>query len=227
MFDLYEMALRESLEDGGQTQEPPAIMLLRAFAFGRITLNGMLAVVEWDGDCGACAATLCRPFYKLATRLLWASREPDGWHRLVVMWARQSRAWSQDAVKHSDLGPLPQLILDRANDTLDRAAADDLEGAPNMQRTLTDIESRDRDDGVRGEWAGYQYTGLWRSMSMSVHSQMSIIVRASDTLRELGTGTAVVATFALLRAMAVATSPDRRSLDKTIIAITNRMMGML
>ena len=83
LLDQYEKPLRESLEGGGQMEEPPAVMLLRGFAFGRATLKAMVAVADGgDEACGVCLPTLCRPFYELAVKVLWASREPDGWERI-------------------------------------------------------------------------------------------------------------------------------------------------
>jgi hypothetical protein len=42
------------------------------------------------------ACTLLRSFYELAVRLLWASKEPDGWWRLNVYFADEAEKWAND-----------------------------------------------------------------------------------------------------------------------------------
>ena len=69
LLDLYEKPLRASLEDGAQMKDPPAVMLLRGFAFGRATLKAMITVAEQDDDCAVWDATDTRPHRSHTWRL--------------------------------------------------------------------------------------------------------------------------------------------------------------
>ena len=221
LLDLHEKPLRESLEAGAQMEEPPAIMLLRGFALGRATLKAMAAVAEADDECGVCLPTLCRPAYELAAKLLWASREPGGWQRLQAHCANEDKKWARRAMDIPSSAECAQPVLDNAERVLSRTDSDGkpYRNPPPMDQTLKQIERCDIANGLKTEGessAAFEYAILWQMMCRNAHGHLVHISRPFETHTRIGIIGAVVATFALLRAMAVVTAPDLKGLNGTV-----------
>lgn len=119
LLDLYEKPLLESLHAGSQLDQPPAVMLTRAYTFGRTTIRSMVTLAkEPDVDYSVCAPTLCRPYYELAMRILWASRTNDGWQRLQADCANEDKRWAKRAVEIPAWKKHAQRVLDHAESVL-------------------------------------------------------------------------------------------------------------
>ncbi len=233
LLNLYEKPLRESLEDGGQTEDPPAVMLLRAFAFGRATLKAMIAVADQgDQECGVCLPTLCRPFYELTVRVLWASRQPDGWQRLQAYCANEDKKWAKRAVEIPSWAEYAQPVLDNAKSVLDRT---DAKGkcyrlAPDMAETLQQVEQHDIDCGIKSGGKGsalFEYANLWQMMCGTAHAHVVRIARSPEAHTLIALSGAVVATFAMLRATAVVTAPDADGLNHAVEVMGRQINGIL
>lgn len=231
LLDLYEKPLRDSLEDGGQTQDPPAVMLLRGFAFGRATLKAMIAVADQDDECGVCMPTLCRPFYELAVRVLWASRDPDGWQRLQKHCANEDRKWAKRAVDLPSWAEYARRVLDNAESVLDRTDGDGnpYSNPPPMDQTLEQVEHRDIACGIKTEEgsARFEYANLWQMMCGTAHAHLVQIARPPEAHTRIAVSGAAVATFALLRAVAVITAPDLQGLNETVEVMGQHINGIL
>lgn len=217
----YERLLREILEDGGQMEEPPAVMLLRAFGFGRATLKAMAVVGDQDEECAVCVPTLCRPFYEVSVRVLWASRDPDGWQRLQTHCAAEERKWAQRAVSLPSWAEYAQAVRDNADAVLSRTDGDGNRygNPPHIEQTLQQIEQRDIDCGIKtGEkgFALFEYANLWQKMCATAHGHLVEIARSPETHMRVAVNAAGVASFALLRATAVVTAPDAQGLNQAV-----------
>ncbi len=231
LLDLYEKPLRESLEDGEQLEDPPAVMLLRGFAFGGATLKAMIAVADQDDECGVCMPTLCRPFYELAVRVLWASRDPDGWQRLQKHCANEDRKWARRAVNLRSWAEYARRVLDNAESVLDRTDDDGnpYSNPPPMDQTLQQVEKRDIDCGLKTEEgsARFEYANLWQMMCGTAHAHLVRIAHSPEAHTLIAVNGAAVATFALLRATAVVVAPDADGIKEIVEAMGQKINGIL
>ena len=212
MLNFYGGRLDKSLEAGNQSDEPPAVMIQRAFAFGRTAMEMLIVVAGQEAKYGVCAPSVCRPYYELATRILWATREPGGWQRLQAHWANEDRKWAESAVKMPSLAEHARGILKHRKDVLSRTDRHGVpwKPAPSIETTLKDIERRDLDDGIREEprgFATYEYTNIYRLLCRLAHAHAVAIAHTPESHRNHAVSAAVVATFALLRALAQVGEP--------------------
>lgn len=201
LLKTYRSHSREALEKGNQQEDPPAVMLLRSFEFGLRTIAGIKSLLANDRDNALLACTLCRPFYETGTRLLWASRAPDGWLRLQKHWAKEDQKWAREARSFPKIAQAAQDVFNNRQEVLDRL---DKEGrpAPSIQQMLQEIEDCDHSTGQLDEaisTAGYDYTNIYRRLSQGAHGHMVAIGRPADYLDFAVYGT-VKATSADLRA---------------------------
>lgn len=233
MLDCWETPLRACLAAGKQLDDQPAVMLTRAFDFGRTSLRAMVVLTNQDAAFGVCLPTLCRPFYELASRLLWASREPNGWHRLAVVWMTERRIWAREAAKMPPTSDHASKILGDAERWL---TVHDPDGAlykrrPSMESALRDVEKRDIEDGIKedrteGSDAAFQYTNAWRSMCRTAHAHISSIASSPGGHSRVAVTAAIIATFDLLRAVAVITAPqgERRERIESLVALVVKIL---
>jgi hypothetical protein len=95
----HRQLLQEALEKGGQQNEPPAVMIIRAMDFGLQTIKAVDLLVAADVSNSLFACTLARAFFEAAVRVLWASRTLPGqqhpWVRLQVYWANEDLKWAR------------------------------------------------------------------------------------------------------------------------------------
>ena len=233
LLDLYGTSLWKSLEDGGQAMEPPAVAILRAFAFGRATLKAIIVVADQgDEECGVCLPTLCRPFFELAVRVLWASRQPDGWERLQRHYAEQDEKWAKRAVEIPAWANYARPFLANAKNVLGRT---DIKGnsytpAPTMVQSLQQVEKHDVDFGFKTrqeDVVWFEYAHLWRVMCGTAHAHVVQIARSPAAHTRIAVGGALVATFALLRATAVFTAPDKEGIIEAVGLMVKKMIRIL
>ena len=174
---------------------------------GRTTVEAMIVLAERNDEYGVCAPTLCRPFYELATRLLWAARAPDGWQRLLVSWFKQNLKWADRLVGL----PMPitvqtaEQLRDQAREGLSRKdqGGNAYKAAPDMWETLRQIEQEDVRDGVLQEGqkiAERRYAQAWIMLCRPAHGHVGAIDIPPGLHLPPTAAAASAATFALLSA---------------------------
>ena len=96
------------------------------------------------------ACTLLRSFYELSIRLLWASREPDGWRRLEVYFATEIKKWANDCkdLPNPDVTELASKLLQRHQEVQEVENWKDSSGnavkpAPKIWQILEEIVGHD------------------------------------------------------------------------------------
>lgn len=232
LLDHFERPVQESLVAGHQTQEPPAIMLIRTFRFGRAALEGMIAIARSGPAQAVCLPTLCRPFFEAGINVLWASRERRGWHSVQAHAAREQKKWAQGALKIPSLARHAQKVLGAMHAVLSR---EDDKGnrfrmPPNVGQILVEIEERDHRDGIitkRTGFAQFQSTTLWRLMCHAAHGHFAVVAGTPEGHMTIGVSAAILATFALLRATAVVCSPDIVGFRQIVETIGERIVKIL
>jgi len=183
-----------------------AVAMESAFCFGAESLDAMRLLFR-GGDFGLQAAMICRGFYELSTRLLWASREKHGWQRLQIYWAEEDRRF---------LKPLKNVEIFRKNveaqlKELERVINQDdergerLVRAPSVWETIQDIKNMDAQDDVDftdSEFHRQEHVIAWKSLCRAVHAHPSWIhgMRREVKFDQQVVQAAVLGTRNLLRA---------------------------
>ena len=146
---------------------------------------------------------------------------PAGWQRLQAHCANEDRKWAKRAVDIPSWAEYARRVLDNAERVLSRTDGDGntYRNPPPMDQTLQQVEQREIDCGIKtGEegFARFEYANLWQMMCRTAHGHLVQIARPAEAHVRIAVSGAVVATFALLRAMAVLTAPDLRGLNETV-----------
>ena len=216
LIAIYEKRLSECVVASGLENDAPAIALDRAFQFGRRTIDTIANLLQKKSR-SIFARILCRPFYELSVRLLWASRETGGWNRLRAYFVDQDRKWADDARLSSGLANHANRILSKANKALDErdSAGKKYELAPSIEEMLRNVKARDCDQGFTNPLemeAKYEYANVYRVMTRPVHAHMGEIIqdRADVDLRHVVVGCGL-ATFALLRTVCHCAATDEKA----------------
>jgi hypothetical protein len=208
------------LEETGQRREPQAEMLLQCFQFGITTLRAMQSLLGQGDDLVVCLPTICRPFYELSTRILWATRGEGRWQQLQASLADETRKWAQEAINFPEWAPFAQDSLTRCQKVLERDCGTGVPVrlAPGLEQTLREIEDQDRAQQLHEEQeaGGYQfyYTMIWRRMCGPAHGHLLEITQSPSAHRAVGMMAACCATLACLRALAIASAANQDALRK-------------
>jgi hypothetical protein len=182
---------------------------------GLRTIRAMNRLLGDDEGNVALACTLLRPFYELSVRLLWASREVDGWLRLEFYFARESRKW-ENACKDSGDTRLAKLGSDLLQRREERevtkwkdGSGNTIKCAPDIYQTLKESEGHDapKDHTIGKNSGRVIYTTLYRVICRPAHAHIEPLTGTHDTmyLNAAGYGACLAGT-ALLTALIYHTS---------------------
>lgn len=220
-----------SLREGNQQDEPPALILQRAFAYGRQDLAALIQMIQKGEGYALFLAPIARPFYELAARVLWATREPSGWQRLQAHWAEADKKWATEMKDDSELGDHAKLVLARADEVLKRtdATGQPFRPAPNLQQTLTDIERHNTGGGAKTPvgFAAYEYANVYRLLCRPAHAHITTIGQVKpDRLLHQAVVVAVLAVRSLLHACChVASSTKEDDIEDCDVQIVPLIKG--
>lgn len=204
-----------SIAKSNQEYDPPAIILKRVFEFGRLTLAGMrvlLESAEREGN-AILACTLVRPYYEAATRVLWASRAPYGWDRLITYHAKEDLKWAKEAQRFPGTSELAGRKIEEASKLLDRKddAGRPFDPAPPLPQLLKESAEQNVREGLTmtdpNDSSGYEYSNLYRWLCRPAHGHVCALAIPSGYLRHTG-ASAIGATCMLLQAYYHACAPD-------------------
>ena len=189
-----------------KASDPPAVVLERAFRFAAESLEAMSLLLK-RGQFGLQAAMICRGFYEISTRLLWATREKHGWRRLQIHWAKEDARFLkpikdvprfQEAVA-TELAELDGVVKQEDED------GKPLSNAPGMWETIQAIDEMDRRDEVHvvsSDFPLKEYVIAWTSLCRAVHAHPSWLdrMRCEEAFDRQVVQAAVLAARNLLRA---------------------------
>lgn len=229
----YALLFSQALKKGGQANDVPALMIKYALAFGQNTIKA-IEILMREHISTVLACTLCRPYYELAMRLLWAAREPYGWQRLQAYLATEDLKWAKEAVNMPEIAEHAQQVLARSQEVLSRTdpRGKSYSPAPGLQQILMDIEKRDISEGIRpvgGNIAAYEYTNIYRVICRPAHAHMQAISLHPASFWGPTVFAAGTATFALLRTVCYTSSEDLskqiKDLDLHIATISKKCLS--
>ena len=177
----YEHWLSELCEQHGVASDFPALALNSAFRFGPQSLEAMSLLFE-RRHFGWQAAMICRGLYEISTRLLWASREDNGWRRLQVHWAKEEVRFLKPMKEVPRFREAIGLELAELNGVIQQEDTDGkaLTGAPVMWDTIQAIDEMDRREKVQvvsSDFCFKEYVLAWKSLCLAVHAHPNWIER--------------------------------------------------
>ena len=206
VLDDYRRCFERGIKANNHQDDPPAIMLVRGLAFWRQSLKATRLLLS-EGGYEAQACAVCRAFFEVAIRLLWASRENWGWARLQTYWAKEDKKLAEDLKDVPDLAQAAGELLRFSKEVLDRRdeGGDPIKTAPKMPETIADIEKRDKVESRTSLVSSkYSYAWLYRGLCRGAHGHISVLdppSRYAKGFRRLGCRAAVLAASALLLAL--------------------------
>jgi hypothetical protein len=188
--------------------EPPPGAFRTAFTFAIRTMTAMDQMLS-QPESAILALTLCRPFYELATGLLWASREPHGWRRLLMQYAKQDEKAAREAVRCPAMTGVAD-IVNRTRPHIETVLAwtdptgKPLNAAPNVLDMLKRIIALDKEDNLvqwPDQYATLDYAAFYRQMCRPAHGNLVFIgAETPDFSMQLAMTGAVLSTHRLLQA---------------------------
>jgi len=196
-------------------------MLQRGFDFAQKTLSAINVLLKYN-NYALLTQILCRPYYELAIRLLWASRETDGWECLQAYCANEDKKWAQEALKLTNQNDHAKYILERSERVLALRNADGKSYKTNLKipEMLRMIKEKDCEQGILQQDSIidiFEYAYVYRGMCRASHSHLSTIgpidtsVLVKQTIYFTG-----LSTFALLRAYCYFAEKDKNKEIETI-----------
>ena len=214
------------------TDYPPAIMLTHAVKYGQSSLKVIAGLLE-ASETVFHAGTLCRPFYELSLRLLWAAREPNGWERLQAYWAREDKRFAERVLDYDPQCADAQQTRAKAETSLERRDENGkpFSPAPDVRSMLLQTEKRDLEQDIKetgtrfGHW---QYAYIYLYLSRHVHAHLTGIDNPNpDMVLNIATLVAIQGTFLLLQALCHFAVDDIDRLKSVIQSIEGPVCELL
>jgi len=226
MLEQYWHSMNQAFRNGAQETEAPAIMFRRGVEFARSTIRACIALLELGEENSIFVCTLCRAFYEVSVRLLWAARTKHGWERLQAYWANEDRRWAEEARLIPQTKQIAESTLRDSQSLLERkdAGGQRIEPAPPIQQLLRDIVEQNVAGGVREESkdaADFDYTNVYRFLCNAAHGHIISIGRPAQFLRHARYAI-TMATWCLLQACVHSAWNDPKTeLDSVLVQLRN------
>lgn len=223
----YEGRLPSKVSDDDLDTRSSVIALRRAFEFGQETLLGMRLLMD-AGRLPILACTLCRPFYELSYRCLWASRTPSGWLRMMRYYVEEDKSWAKAAKTVPDLMEIAESRLEEDAELLCGLR---VEPMPRPFNTiLRMVDEKDRAAKLispRASHASLNYAAVYRILCRTAHAHIAAIGPADIVeYRAHAAWAALGGVWALLQAWCHTVPKDREqqfdSLTKRITTIMEK-----
>ena len=181
---------------------------------------------------GIVVLSICRPYYEISTRVLWASRGTGHWQRLQRYYANENLRWAKHAEVIPSLKKHAERVRVAASEILDRTDEHGrhFKNTPDMLQMLKEIEASDVTTGIKkteDSFASFEYVVLWQIMCRSVHAHMSTIDVPTEVHLYWAAHAAATATLALARAIAVVMAADRNQLKQLVDEASSRVVQAL
>lgn len=191
LLEEYSKAFPRSDSGGGAAVAFADQILGLARDHGLRTIRAMSRLLCDDEGNVALACTLLRPFYELSVRLLWASREDDGWRRLELYFANQMRKWANacKGVSNPAMAKLGSDLLQRHQEEEVKkwkdASGNTIKPASDqIEQILNGIEGHDApSDLAIGKNSGrHIYTVFYRMICRPSHAHVEPLTGTHDTM---------------------------------------------
>ena len=189
LLEKHSTAFPQPDSVGGKLAEPALDMLWLGMVHALRTIRGMTRLLREDDGNVVLACTLLRSFYELSARLLWASREPDGWRRLQMCFAREITKWANDCrgSPNPGIAKLASEMLQSQNGIAQwkDSLGNDLKPAPGIQQILDGVESHDRQKGLpsgHGNSGQRMYAILYRILCRASHAHIEVLTGEFDEM---------------------------------------------
>jgi len=188
LLEEYSKAFLPPDSDRGAAVAFADHILRLARDHGLRTIRGMNLLLREDKGNIVLACALLRPFYELSVRLLWASREPDGWRRLEFYFANEIRKWAKGCQDSPSAGLSmlgASLLQEYRKDEVKKwrdASGKAIRPAPAIDQILNGIEGHDAPtDRTGGKNSGRLiYTGFYRTICRASHAHIEPLVGRFD-----------------------------------------------
>jgi hypothetical protein len=191
LLDEYTSAFPRPGSDGVAAMDFADRTLWLAKDHGLRTIRGMNRLLRDGEENAVLTCALLRPFYELSVRLLWASREVDGWQRLEFYFEDETRRW-ENACKDSRDARLVKLGGDLLHRRQERegnkwrdASGNAIKPAPrNMDQVINEVTKHDPSNGLAiKENAGpVMYTVFYRVICGPSHGHVEALTGARDAM---------------------------------------------
>lgn len=189
LLEKHSTAFPRPESVGDKPAEPALHMLWLGMVHALRTIRGMTRLLREDDGNVVLACTLLRSFYEVSARLLWASREPDGWRRLQMYFAKEIQTWANDCrgSPNPDIAKLANELLQSQEgvEQWKSPSGDDLQRAPRMKEILEGIESHDRQKGPpssHGNSGQRMYAILYRILCRASHAHIEALTGEFDEM---------------------------------------------
>jgi hypothetical protein len=166
----------------GQPEHTTITTLWLAKEHGLRTIHWISRLLQEDKSNAVLACILLRSYYELSVRLLWASREPDGWLRLFTYYAQEKKKWASIAINSTN----PDIVK-LANDELQGVQkiekwsdshGNRIKSTPDIRQILADIErheTQNNPSSASNSWGEGYYIGLYLILCRSSHAHIEAI----------------------------------------------------
>lgn len=231
LLERYSTAFPAPDDVIGQPEHLTILLLWLARDHGLRTIRGMSHLLQDDENNAVLACTLLRPFYELSVRLLWASREADGWRRLFTYYVKENK---KSAIKAKNFqNPRIVKIANEEMQSIQEieswrdADGNSIKPAPDMRQILLDIENYEAQNSSttsQDNWGQIYYTILYQILCRASHAHIETITgeRYNMYLYIAGAGSEK-ATVNLLQAFIHQTQqPLKDDIDKEVLSLLQR-----
>ena len=226
----YGDRFRKAIAANSQADDPRAQMIPGGFQFGLVTTEAVKVLLATHDSFAPHAATVCRAFYELSIRLLWAVRAANGWRRLQVYYATEDIKWAKQAQGIAPTASLAAEVLRTRQEVLDRTLSDGSRPtvSPSLEVMLKDIEDHDIAMGLRcagGQAASVDYAYVYRMLCRPAHGHMSVVL--SDKPEGLMLHATTVPLTAALSMVQTSCHAVERDPKREIEAVVQRALRIL
>jgi hypothetical protein len=160
-------------------------------------------------------ATLKRSYFELATQVLWAERQEDGWTRLGSDLAVEMKKRAQELKDFPEHKEFAEKILASPS-----SAGDSSPPIPQMLREIHDRDARENRVPQRKSCVTFEYASVYRDMTWAAHANPSLFaICSAESLQGNIMLADIFATFMLCRAVKMAMGLEWSELDRRAAAL--------
>ena len=212
----------------------PVTMLRAALDIGRKTLTVMYRTIEIGDDAYLCLPTICRPYWEISVRILWASRELNGWDRQYKYFATELQKHAEKAMKFDEWREnyAPRLEMTKKILRRSDARGKPFKNAPLVNQMLSANEEEDIREGIVGKvfperGSEFRNVALWLAMCGPSHAQLMDLKYEPRFHLTLATSGAIDATANTLRACGYASAGTQEERAAVALKMGNEMCEIL